>query len=66
MRESKVNVGNSDYYTVELCGPILPHTIHSLCSLLPKDCSMTATFANIISTEAFCKVNVKSTGKYYI
>lgn len=59
VRESKVHVDNADYYSLELLGPILPHTIHNLCKLHSLDRSMTATFANLTSTIPFSKVLCK-------
>lgn len=48
---------------MEFSGPILPHTLHNLCSLLPKDSNVSATFANIALTEPFSKVKVTQSGK---
>lgn len=58
VRDCKVHVDNEDYYSLELTGPILPHTIHNLCRLLPEDHSITATFANVPTVASFSKVTL--------
>ena len=45
------------YYSIELCGPILPHTVHNLCGFLDRSLDeFSATFANLDSTKAFSLV----------
>ncbi|GLV38678.1 humpty dumpty [Carabus blaptoides fortunei] len=61
VRENRIRDNNADYFSIELAGPILPHTLHNLYSLLPKDTSVTATFANIPSTAPFSKVKISQT-----
>ncbi|XP_018328269.1 protein downstream neighbor of son homolog isoform X2 [Agrilus planipennis] len=60
VRESKVHFDNVDYYSLELNGPILPHAIHNLCEIYPREQSFTATFANIKSTVPLCHVKISN------
>lgn len=53
VRESKVHVDQDSYYSVDITGPILPNTIHTLLSIAPKTHTFTATFSNIDSTTPF-------------
>ncbi|KAK9881947.1 hypothetical protein WA026_018141 [Henosepilachna vigintioctopunctata] len=57
VRENKVKVDDVDYFTLELLGPILPTTIHSLFSIHPPEYSLTATFQNLTSTIPFSKTH---------
>lgn len=65
VRENKVTVDNEAYSSMEITGPILPHTVHSLAALIasPED-EYSATFANIGNTKAFSKVNIYNKGNY--
>lgn len=56
VRESKAHLDNEDYYSLELCGPILPQTVHNICDILPKEQSFSATFATQASTGPFSKL----------
>ncbi|KAJ8984725.1 hypothetical protein NQ317_004989 [Molorchus minor] len=59
VRESKVHLEDSDYYSLELAGPILPSTIHNLFTINSPEHNLTMTFSNVLSTEAFSKVKHK-------
>lgn len=56
VRESKVYMDDTNFYSLELSGPILPSMPHNLFSLTTPDYSLTATFNNLRSTECFSKV----------
>lgn len=56
VNESKAHLDNEDYYSLELAGPILPHTVHNVCDILPKEQSFTITHANLINTLPFSRV----------
>ncbi|KAJ9598294.1 hypothetical protein L9F63_011034, partial [Diploptera punctata] len=57
VRQSVVKVDMDNYYSMELCGPILPHLIHNLCGLMKHSLEeFSATFANLDSTKAFSLV----------
>ena len=60
LRSSKVKENGVDLHSVEMSGAILPHTLHSLTSLLAetKD-SYSMTINNFTSTIAFTKVSQK-------
>ncbi|XP_077297573.1 humpty dumpty [Arctopsyche grandis] len=56
VRESMVHSEGGKYFSVELKGPILPTTVHSLCSLLQSNSNpFSGTFANSQHTVAFSK-----------
>lgn len=59
-RSSKVRMDGVDYYSIELKGPILPHTLPYICNLLTetKD-SFSATLAAHNSTLALTKASQK-------
>lgn len=63
VRENKVHVDDSDYYSLELSGPILPTTVHNLCLINPSDHSMTATFSNVANTLPFSKIKCSEQDK---
>lgn len=56
VNESKAHVDNEDFYSLEIAGPILPHTIHNICDILPTEQSFTITNANLKDTLPFSKV----------
>lgn len=60
INSSRIRENGVDMYSVEITGAILPHTIHSLTSLLSemKD-SYSMTMANYTSTVAFTKTSRK-------
>ncbi|KAL3276658.1 hypothetical protein HHI36_012028 [Cryptolaemus montrouzieri] len=55
VRENKVKVDDVNYYSLELCGPILPTIMHNLFNIHPPEHSLTATFHNLNSTIPFSK-----------
>lgn len=63
VRENKVKVDDLSYYSIELCGPILPSTIHNIFSIHPPEYDMTATFHNLASTSAFSKTEPNDKSK---
>lgn len=62
VRESKVHVDNTDYYSIDIIGPILPNTIHNLCQIHPPESSFTATFSNLASTIPLSKITRRGGG----
>ncbi|XP_065170496.1 protein downstream neighbor of son homolog [Atheta coriaria] len=60
VRESKVHVDNEDFYSLDITGPILPHSIHNLCALHSKENSMTATFSTLDDTVSFSRINTEN------
>ncbi|GJQ69545.1 hypothetical protein Trydic_g6644 [Trypoxylus dichotomus] len=60
IREHKIHQDNEDFYSLELTGPILPHTIHNLYNINPMENSLSATFANVNSTTPFSKIKYKT------
>ncbi|PSN30917.1 Protein downstream neighbor of son [Blattella germanica] len=57
VRQSVVKMGMENYHSMELRGPILPHTVHNLCGLLERNVDeFSATFANLDSTRPFSMV----------
>lgn len=57
IKNSKLRIDGSDYFSIELIGAILPHTVYTLTSLLCeiKD-HYNLTMSNYINTIAFTKV----------
>ncbi|XP_049839001.1 protein downstream neighbor of son homolog [Schistocerca gregaria] len=54
VRQSVVKLEGSTYHSVELRGPILPHVLHDLCSILQHTHEeFSVTFAHIEQTRAF-------------
>jgi hypothetical protein len=52
-----VKVDMENFHSMELRGPILPHAIQNLCSLLEQSLDeFSATFANMESTRPFSLV----------
>ncbi|KAG8237110.1 hypothetical protein J437_LFUL008162 [Ladona fulva] len=63
VRHSVVRVEGESFHSVEMRGPILPHSVHSLTSLLSaSNPTFSATFANVNSTKAFSMAKVSNTG----
>ncbi|KAI4457317.1 downstream neighbor of son [Holotrichia oblita] len=60
IREHKIHQDNEDFYSLELTGPILPHTIHNLYNINPVENSLSATFTNVNSTTPFSKIKYKN------
>lgn len=62
-RSSKIRVESEDFYSIELRGAILPHTVHTLCALLSevKD-KYSLTMVNYPHTVAFTKTSRKILG----
>lgn len=60
IREHKIRQNEEDFYSLELTGPILPHTIHNLYNINPTENSLSATFANVNSTTPFSKIKYKN------
>lgn len=58
VKESKVQIDGTNYFSVEIRGPILPQLLHNLCSSHLLNESFTAVFANYLSTMAFSKIKV--------
>nr|CAI5826402.1 unnamed protein product [Callosobruchus analis] len=56
VRQNKVHMDDSDYYSLELCGPILPSTIHNLFAVSLPEHSLTATFTGLSMTEPFSQL----------
>lgn len=58
IKNSKLKIDGIDYFSIELIGAILPHTLHSLTALLSelKD-HFNLTMSNYINTIAFTKVS---------
>jgi len=57
-RTSKLRLEGADYFSIELRGAILPHTVHTLCSLLSEiKSSYSLTFQAYSSTVAFTKAS---------
>lgn len=56
MRENKVHIDDANYYSLDLTGPILPSTMHSLFALNEPDHSMTITFNSVVGTNSFSKI----------
>lgn len=63
VRENKIHSDGSNFYSLELTGPILPSTLHNLFNINAPDHSMTVTFGDIESTRAFSKVLRKNQRK---
>ncbi|XP_019756240.1 protein downstream neighbor of son homolog isoform X2 [Dendroctonus ponderosae] len=59
VRESKMHSAGSDYYSIELTGPILPTTVHNILNINPANHSITMTFNDLESTRGFSKVAKK-------
>ncbi|XP_060526316.1 protein downstream neighbor of son homolog [Cylas formicarius] len=55
VRQTKILSDGSDFYCLELLGPILPSTVHNIFSINSPGQSMTVTFNNLSNTEAFSK-----------
>ncbi|CAH1389766.1 unnamed protein product [Nezara viridula] len=58
VRESTVKQDNERFYTIEVCGPILPNTVQNLCNILQENLeTFSVTFANVDFTKAYtlCK-----------
>lgn len=57
-RSSKLRLDGEDFYSIELLGAILPHTVHSLCGFLSeiKD-NFSLTMTNCPRTVAFTKAS---------
>ncbi|VEN62585.1 unnamed protein product, partial [Callosobruchus maculatus] len=53
---TQVHLDDSDYYCLELSGPILPSTIHNLFAVSLPEQSLTATFTGLSMTEPFSKL----------
>ncbi|CAH0387108.1 unnamed protein product [Bemisia tabaci] len=55
VHESKLRTKDgANYYSMEICGPILPQMIHNICDLLHVPLSeFSLTFANVESTKPF-------------
>jgi hypothetical protein len=52
-----VKVDMENFYSVEIRGPVLPHAVQNLCSLLEQSLDeFTATFAVLDSTRPFSLV----------
>lgn len=60
IREHKIRQGEEDFYSLELTGPILPNTIHSLYNINPMENSLSATFVNVNSTAPFSQIKYKN------
>ncbi|CAH1995835.1 unnamed protein product [Acanthoscelides obtectus] len=56
VRQAKVHLDDSDYYSLELSGPILPSTMHNLFAVSSPEHSLTATFTDVSVTEHFSKL----------
>jgi len=58
MKSSKLRIDGADYFSIELIGAVLPHTVHTLTTLLSelKD-NYNLTMSNYINTIAFTKVS---------
>ncbi|XP_028128912.1 protein downstream neighbor of son homolog [Diabrotica virgifera virgifera] len=56
VKESKVYIDDSNYYSLELSGPILPSMTHNLFAVSRPEHSLTATYNNLRSTECFSQV----------
>ncbi|PNF32675.1 Protein downstream neighbor of son-like protein [Cryptotermes secundus] len=57
VRQSVVKVDMENFHSMELRGPILPHALQNLCSLLEESLDeFSATFANLESTRPFSLV----------
>lgn len=56
VRETKVNIDNEDYYSLEMTGPILPTMIHNLFAISTPEQCLTVTFNNLKLTEPFSKL----------
>ncbi|XP_030760161.1 protein downstream neighbor of son homolog [Sitophilus oryzae] len=63
VRENKIHDDGTDYFSLELIGPILPTTIHNLLNINSSDHSMTMVFSDIETTRAFTKVRRKNQRK---
>lgn len=64
VRESVVKVDSERFYSMEICGPILPDTIHNMCDILHAYLDQfSVTFATDVNTKPFTLV-VKNKGKY--
>ncbi|XP_067000489.1 protein downstream neighbor of son homolog [Anabrus simplex] len=54
VRQSIVKVESESFHSIEVRGPILPHTIHNLCGLMRQSQDeFSATFAHVESTRSF-------------
>lgn len=60
VRESKVHIDNSDFFSLELIGPILPSATHNIFGINPPDQSISGTFVSIPSTMSFNKVETST------
>lgn len=59
-RHSKIRNENEDFSSIEICGALLPHSIHSICNFLSKiKESYSLTMKNFIHTVAFTKASRK-------
>ncbi|KAK7794067.1 hypothetical protein R5R35_001321 [Gryllus longicercus] len=56
VQQSRVKVDTKSYYSIEIRGPILPHTVHNLCGLIKQKQSFSMTFAHVESTKPFSEV----------
>lgn len=56
VRENKVHTDDTDYYSLEISGPILPSTIHNLFEISPPEHNITITFNTTKTTEPFSKL----------
>lgn len=60
VRSSKIRLDSEDFFSIELRGAILPHTLHTLCALLSEiKNSYSLTMVNYPNTVAFTKTSRK-------
>ncbi|XP_076257801.1 humpty dumpty [Rhynchophorus ferrugineus] len=60
VRENKIHDEGTDYYSLELLGPILPTTVHNILNINAPDHSLSIMFSDVESTSSFSRIRRKN------